>query len=34
MFYADVISFFVTRKCQEIRKIDDNSFDGKDLHIF
>ena len=24
--YADVISFFVTKKCQKIRKIDENSY--------
>ena len=39
LLYADVISFFVTRQCQEIQKIDENwwklaSIDREFLHIF
>ena len=33
LLYADVISFSITRKCQKIRKIDEN-FGKENLHIF
>ena len=34
LLYADVISFFVTRKYKKIRKIDENiNIDGVNLHI-
>ena len=38
LFYADAISFFIARKCQKIRKIDENSLiiniEEQNLHIF
>ena len=35
LLYADVINFFVTRKCQKTRKIDENvNIEQENLHIF
>ena len=35
LLHADVISFFVTKKCKKIQKHDENvNIDRENLHIF